>query len=108
MGSAQVERVDELPGEGGEVAEGVGVVDAVGPDVTMFKPGDRVWAMAAFLLNFLPYIGAALTIILVTIISLITFPSFAFALVAPAYVLACDIIEGQFVTPVVVGRRLES
>ncbi|MDI6025531.1 AI-2E family transporter [Corticibacterium sp. UT-5YL-CI-8] len=70
-------------------------------------PNPAVWGVAAALLNFLPYIGAALTIILVAIISLITFPSIAFAMIAPAYVLTCNIIEGQFVTPVVVGRRLE-
>jgi len=70
-------------------------------------PNPQVWGAAAALLNFLPYVGALITIVLVTIIALISFDTIAYALLAPAFVLLCDIIEGQFVTPMVVGRRLE-
>ncbi|MDX8539927.1 AI-2E family transporter [Mesorhizobium abyssinicae] len=70
-------------------------------------PNPMVWGAAAALLNFLPYVGALMTIILVTVIALISFDSISFALLAPTFVLLCDIVEGQFVTPLVVGRRLE-
>lgn len=70
-------------------------------------PNPSVWGVAAALLNFLPYVGALITILLVTIMALISFDTIAYALLAPAFVLLCDIIEGQFVTPTVVGRRLE-
>ncbi|WP_353643440.1 AI-2E family transporter [Mesorhizobium sp. WSM2239] len=70
-------------------------------------PNPFVWGVAAALLNFLPYIGALMTIVLVAAISIISFDSLAYALVAPAFVVACNITEGQFVTPLVVGRRLE-
>jgi predicted PurR-regulated permease PerM len=70
-------------------------------------PNPQVWGAAAALLNFLPYIGALITITLVTIIALISFDSISYALLAPAFVLLCDTVEGQFVTPTVVGRRLE-
>ena len=70
-------------------------------------PNPLVWGAAAALLNFLPYVGALITIVLVTIIALISFDSISYALLAPAFVLLCDIVEGQFVTPMVVGRRLE-
>lgn len=70
-------------------------------------PNPLVWGAAAALLNFLPYVGALITILLVTIIALISFDSISYALLAPAFVLLCDIVEGQFVTPMVVGRRLE-
>lgn len=70
-------------------------------------PNPLVWGVAAALLNFLPYVGALCTILLVAAISIITFDSLSFALVAPAFVLLCNIIEGQFVTPLIVGRRLE-
>ena len=59
------------------------------------------------LLNFLPYVGATLTILAVAAISLVTFDSIGYALIAPAYVVLCGIIEGHAVTPLVVGRRLE-
>jgi len=70
-------------------------------------PNPLVWGAAAALLNFLPYVGAFMTILLVSVIALISFDSISYALLAPAFVLLCDIVEGQFVTPMVVGRRLE-
>jgi predicted PurR-regulated permease PerM len=70
-------------------------------------PTPLVWGVAAALLNFLPYVGALMTIILVGIISIISFDTLSYALVAPAFVVLCNIIEGQIVTPLVVGRRLE-
>ncbi|MBX3581438.1 MAG: AI-2E family transporter [Rhizobiaceae bacterium] len=70
-------------------------------------PNPAVWGVAAAALNFLPYVGAFVTIVLVACISLITFDTLSYALLAPTFVIACNIIEGQFVTPLVVGRRLE-
>lgn len=70
-------------------------------------PNALVWGVAAAVLNFLPYIGAMMELALVAIISLATFDSLAYALLAPAYVLLCNIMEGQFITPMLVGRRLE-
>ncbi|WP_027143806.1 AI-2E family transporter [Mesorhizobium sp. WSM3626] len=70
-------------------------------------PNPLVWGAAAALLNFLPYVGAMITLVLVTVIALISFDTIAYALLAPAFLVLCDIIEGQFVTPMVVGRRLE-
>ncbi|MDQ6435720.1 AI-2E family transporter [Mesorhizobium sp. LHD-90] len=70
-------------------------------------PTPLVWGVAAMLLNFLPYIGAATTILLVAAISIITFDSLSYALLAPGFVVLCNVIEGQLVTPLVVGRRLE-
>jgi predicted PurR-regulated permease PerM len=70
-------------------------------------PNPLVWGAMAALLNFLPYVGALMTIVLVSVIALISFDSISYALLAPAFVLLCDIVEGQFVTPMVVGRRLE-
>jgi predicted PurR-regulated permease PerM len=70
-------------------------------------PNALVWGMAAAILNFLPYIGALISIVLVAVISLVTFEGILVGLIAPAFVLTCNIIEGQFVTPLMLGRRLE-
>lgn len=70
-------------------------------------PNPFLWGVAAGLLNFLPYVGATLTIIAVAAIALVSFDSMSYALVAPACVMLCNIIEGHAVTPFVVGRRLE-
>ena len=70
-------------------------------------PNPAVWGVAAAALNFLPYVGALATILLVACISLISFDSLTYALLAPLFVLLCNVIEGQIVTPLIVGRRLE-
>lgn len=85
---------------------GLGVVVGIGLWL-LGIPNALVWGVAAGVLNFLPYVGALATIVLVAIISLATFDGIAFALVAPAFVLTCNIIEGQFITPLMLGRRLE-
>lgn len=70
-------------------------------------PNPLVWGVAAGVLNFLPYIGPLIELGLVSIISLATFDSIGLSLLAPAFVLMCNILEGQFITPLMVGRRLE-
>lgn len=70
-------------------------------------PNPFIWGVAAGILNFLPYVGATLTIIGVAAISLVSFDSLSYAAAAPAYVMLCNVIEGHAVTPFVVGRRLE-
>ncbi|MFU0506879.1 AI-2E family transporter [Pseudaminobacter sp. NGMCC 1.201702] len=70
-------------------------------------PTPFVWGTAAALLNFLPYVGALMTVLLVAAIAIVSFDSLTYALLAPAFIICCNVIEGQFVTPMVVGRRLE-
>jgi predicted PurR-regulated permease PerM len=69
-------------------------------------PSPLVWGMLAFLLNFVPYLGAAATIAMLFAVGLIAFASVAHALIAPAAYLILATIEGQFITPAIVGRRL--
>ena len=70
-------------------------------------PSPLLWGVMAGLLNFLPYIGALTTIVVVAAISIVSFDSLGYAMVAPLFVTACNVIEGQIVTPLIVGRRLE-
>jgi predicted PurR-regulated permease PerM len=70
-------------------------------------PNAIVWGVLAALLNFLPYIGALMTMVLVAVISVVSFDSLSYAMLPPAYVLFCNIMEGQFLTPLILGRRLE-
>ncbi len=70
-------------------------------------PMPFVWGAAAALLNFLPYIGAAMTLIGVAAVSLVSFETLTMAAIPPLFVLMCNIAEGQIVTPITVGRRLE-
>ncbi len=70
-------------------------------------PYAYIWGTAAFLLNFLPYLGALTGVAMVAALSIITFDSFSYALLAPAAYLTLTTIEGNFVTPMLLGRKLE-
>lgn len=70
-------------------------------------PNAFVWGVAAAVLNFLPYVGALISIVLVGIISITTFDNLGYGLIAPVFILFCHIVEGQFLTPLLLGRRLE-
>ena len=70
-------------------------------------PSAYIWGIAAFMLNFLPYIGGFGGVILVAGFSIVTFDSLGYALLAPLGYLTLTMLEGQIVTPWLVGRRLE-
>ncbi|MGP3698561.1 AI-2E family transporter [Rhodobacter sp. NSM] len=70
-------------------------------------PSPLVWAMAAFLLNFLPYIGAIAGVALSGAVAIVHFDHLSQAFLVPALYLTATAIEGQLVTPIVLGRRLE-
>jgi predicted PurR-regulated permease PerM len=70
-------------------------------------PQPAMWGVIAFLFNFLPYIGAVIGIVLTAAVALVSFDTVGQALLAPGFYLLATTLEGQFVTPVVIGRRLE-
>jgi predicted PurR-regulated permease PerM len=70
-------------------------------------PNPVVWGILAFLLNYLPYIGPAVTIIMLLAVGLMVFQSLLHILAAPIFFFISSIIEGEFITPSVVGLRLE-
>ncbi|NUH64766.1 AI-2E family transporter [Sulfitobacter sp. S0837] len=70
-------------------------------------PVPYVWGLAAFLLNFLPYIGGVIGAVLVGAYAIATFDSLGYAILAPLGYQILTGLEGQFITPYLVGRRLE-
>jgi predicted PurR-regulated permease PerM len=70
-------------------------------------PNPLLWGIAGGLLNFIPYLGSLVGNMLATAVAIVTFPSLAEAALVPLSYLALQIIEGNFVTPLIVGRRLE-
>jgi len=69
-------------------------------------PNGYVWGVVAFLLNFLPYLGGLIGTVLVAGFAIVTFDSLPYALLAPVGYQLIAGIEGQFITPWLVGRRL--
>ena len=56
-------------------------------------------------MNFLPYVGAVGGISIAAAVAIISFDTLGQALVIPSVYLFLTLIEGQFVTPYLLGRR---
>ena len=69
-------------------------------------PNPLVWGALGFLLNFVPYLGALLMEVILFSVGLVTFPTIGEALIAPLLYLAFTTLEGHFVTPAIMGKRL--
>jgi len=65
-----------------------------------------LWGALAGILNFIPYIGALVTAGLLLIFGLMQFDSLGAAVLPVACFLAVTTLEGQFITPAVLGRHL--
>lgn len=69
-------------------------------------PNAVVWGVLAFVLNFIPYLGPLIMVIVLFGVGLISFDTLTHAAIAPVFYVAVTTIEGHFVTPSVIGRRL--
>lgn len=69
-------------------------------------PDPLLFGLAAFLLNYIPYIGAMAGVGISFLVALVSFDSAPAAILPAACFWALTSFEGQFVTPVMVGRRL--
>ena len=84
-----------------------GRVIAVGTTVGLLGlPNPVMWGVMVATLNFVPYLGALTGIICMTIGAVLSFDSLGYALIFPAVYLAFGTLEGNFITPWVMGRSL--
>jgi predicted PurR-regulated permease PerM len=65
-----------------------------------------MWGAMVAVLNFIPYLGALTGIICMTLGAVLSFDSFGYALIFPATYLVLATLEGNFITPFVMGRSL--
>ena len=65
-----------------------------------------LWGAAAALLNFIPYFGPIVGVCILAVAGLLSFDSAGFALIPPAIYLVLHALEANFITPMIVGRRL--
>ena len=70
-------------------------------------PTPVLWGTVAALLNFVPYLGSAITLTLLTVVALVTFDGLALPAGVAATYLCLAAIEGQIVQPLLVGKRLK-
>jgi predicted PurR-regulated permease PerM len=69
-------------------------------------PDPALWGIMGGLLNFIPYVGAATTIGVVAIISSATSPTLGHAVLPPLTYFILATLEGNFITPMIMGHRL--
>ncbi len=70
-------------------------------------PSPVMWAVAGFLLNYIPYIGAITGMAAGAIVALLVFDDLWHPLMVALTFLALTSLEGQLVTPQFVSRRLQ-
>jgi predicted PurR-regulated permease PerM len=56
--------------------------------------------------NYIPYLGAAATVVMIGIVTLATFDGTQATILACGGFLLLDLLKGHFVCPLVLGRRL--
>jgi predicted PurR-regulated permease PerM len=69
-------------------------------------PNPALWGVMVALLEFVPYLGAATIVIVLTIAALTTFDSVSHALLIPAAFLVINLIQGNLISPMLYSRRL--
>ena len=69
-------------------------------------PNPALWGALVVLLEFIPYLGAAMMVVVLSLVALVTYDDVWRAVAAPAIFLAINIIQANFVAPLVLGHRL--
>lgn len=73
----------------------------------LHMPNPILWGAMAATLNFVPYLGSAVTLLVVSVVALVTFDSIPHVLAVSASYLGLATIEGQIIEPIFFGRRLQ-
>jgi predicted PurR-regulated permease PerM len=69
-------------------------------------PSPFLWGAMAGIFNFIPYVGATATLIVLTLVAIVSYDGLGNVIAVAGSYLALATIEGQFVQPLLVGRRL--
>lgn len=69
-------------------------------------PNPLLWGVMATVLNFVPYLGAIVGVVVITGVSLLTFDTMGQAAIPPVVYFGCTAMEGYLVTPMILGRSL--
>ncbi len=69
-------------------------------------PNPTMWGVMVAVLNFVPYLGALAGIIFMTLGAILSYNSVGYALLFPASYFVLASLEGNFITPMVMGRSL--
>lgn len=85
----------------------VGFGAAVGVALWLLDmPNPVLWGVVAGVLNYVPYLGGLIGYVIVGLVALTAYETTGQALLAPGVYFLLNIIEGNVVTPAVLGREL--
>ena len=68
-------------------------------------PNPVLWGTMAALMNFIPYIGAICSAVIISLVSFVTFDTLPNIFLAPVTFLIITSLEGQIITPQILGNR---
>ena len=85
---------------------GVGILTGMACAIAHMPNPAGLGALAAAL-NFIPIIGPIATFVILAVIGIIALPNLGAALIAPLAFCGIAFLEGHFITPTIIGRRLE-
>lgn len=69
-------------------------------------PNPPLWGALVVLLEFIPYIGALAMVVILGVAALTTFDTVGHALLIPASFLFINLIQGNLISPLLLGHRL--
>jgi predicted PurR-regulated permease PerM len=69
-------------------------------------PNPILWGAVAATLNFIPYVGPAIVVLLLFVLGVVSLPTLPAAFLAPAMFVAFATVEGHLITPSIIGRHL--
>lgn len=69
-------------------------------------PNPTLWGAMVFALNFIPYLGPLIGIVVLGVVALVTLPGLGYALLVPAFYFLLHSVESNIITPLVLVRRL--
>ena len=105
------ETLDEIQGNISRYLFSVSVINiclgvVVGAGLAVLKfPNAAMWGAMAFLLNFVPYFGPIVGIIVLGVVGLFTMDSFPKELYPMIWYLIVHVSEADFITPIFLGKR---
>jgi predicted PurR-regulated permease PerM len=85
---------------------GVGTATGIICAITGMPNPAGLGALAATL-NFFPIIGPVVTFVVLTVVGIVAFSTIGAGLITPLAFIGITFLEGHFVTPTIIGRRLE-
>ena len=70
-------------------------------------PNPVLWGFMVGVLNFVPYLGPLVGVSIIGLVAFVSFDSTAHAVAAPALYFSINALEGNLITPLIMGRQLQ-